>query len=53
LHRGDADLDLMYKVADQVVFLFEGRVIFFGPPADLAKSDHPHVKEFLEMDRVA
>ena len=31
------DLDLMYKVADQVVFLFEGRVIFFGPPADLAK----------------
>ena len=23
------DLDLMYKVADQVVFLFEGRVIFF------------------------
>ena len=47
------DLDLMYKVADQVVFLFEGRVIFFGPPADLAKSDHPHVREFLEMDRVA
>jgi phospholipid/cholesterol/gamma-HCH transport system ATP-binding protein len=47
------DLDLMYKVADQVVFLFEGRVIFFGPPADLAKSEHPHVREFLEMDRVA
>ena len=40
------DLDLMYKVADQVVFLFEGRVIFFGPPADLEKSDHPHVREF-------
>ena len=47
------DLDLMYKVADQVVFLFEGRVIFFGPPADLAKPDRPHVREFLEMDRVA
>src|ERR1700678_1892510 len=31
------DLDLMYKVADRVVFLFEGRVIFHGPPADLAK----------------
>jgi ABC-type transporter Mla maintaining outer membrane lipid asymmetry ATPase subunit MlaF len=28
------DLDLMYKVAGQVVFLYEGRVIFFGPPAD-------------------
>src|SRR5690242_5765856 len=35
------DLDLMYKVADRTVFLFEGGVIFFGPTADLAKSDHP------------
>jgi len=46
------DLDLMYKVADRVVFLFEGRVIYFGPVADLAKSDHPHIQEFLEMDQV-
>jgi phospholipid/cholesterol/gamma-HCH transport system ATP-binding protein len=47
------DLDLMYKVADRVVFLFEGSVIYFGPVADLGKSDHPHIQEFLEMDRVA
>ena len=46
------DLDLMYKVADRVVFLFEGKVIYFGPTADLVKSDHPHIQEFLEMDRV-
>ncbi len=46
------DLDLMYKVADRVVVLFEGRVIFFGPVADLQKSEHPHIREFLEMDRV-
>jgi len=46
------DLDLMYKVADRVVFLYEGGVIFFGPVADLVKSDHPHIQEFLEMDRV-
>jgi phospholipid/cholesterol/gamma-HCH transport system ATP-binding protein len=46
------DLDLMYKVADRVVFLYEGRVIFFGTVADLEKSDHPHIREFLEMDRV-
>jgi len=46
------DLDLMYKVADRVVFLFEGRVIFFGPVEDLKKSDHPHIQEFLELDRV-
>ena len=46
------DLDLMYKVADRVMFLFEGKAIFFGPIADLEKSDHPHIQEFLEMDRV-
>src|ERR1043166_4436136 len=34
------DLDLMYKVADRVVFLYEGGVIFFGPVAKLAGSDH-------------
>ena len=46
------DLDLMYKVADRVVFLYDGGVIFFGPTADLDKSTHPHIQEFLEMDRV-
>jgi phospholipid/cholesterol/gamma-HCH transport system ATP-binding protein len=46
------DLDLMYKVADRVVFLSEGGVVFFGPVAGLEKSDHPVIREFLEMDRV-
>jgi phospholipid/cholesterol/gamma-HCH transport system ATP-binding protein len=46
------DLDLMYKVADRVVFLYDGGVIFFGNVGDLEKSDHPHIREFLEMDRV-
>jgi phospholipid/cholesterol/gamma-HCH transport system ATP-binding protein len=46
------DLDLMYKVADHVVFLYEGKVIYFGTVEDMVKSDHPHIHEFLEMDRV-
>ena len=46
------DLDLMYKVADKVVFLFEGKVIYFGPTAEMEKSPHPHIQEFLEMDKV-
>jgi phospholipid/cholesterol/gamma-HCH transport system ATP-binding protein len=46
------DLDLMYRVADRVVVLGEGKVIFFAPPSDLEKSDHPLIREFLEMDRV-
>jgi len=46
------DLDLMYKVADRVVVLYEGGVIYFGPVSELAQSKHPHIQEFLEMDRV-
>src|SRR5262249_14124743 len=46
------DLDLMYKVADRVVVLFDSRVIYFGPVSELKQSDHPHIHEFLEMDRV-
>lgn len=45
------DLDLMRKVADRVVVLHEGRVIFFGPTQDLETSQHPHIQEFLELDR--
>jgi len=46
------DLDLMWKVADSVVFLYKGEAIYFGPISELAKSDHPHVKQFLAMDDV-
>jgi len=46
------DLDLMYKVADNVVFLYDGGVIYFGPVADLKNSPHPHIQEFLQLDRV-
>jgi phospholipid/cholesterol/gamma-HCH transport system ATP-binding protein len=46
------DLDLMRRVADAVVFLFEGKAIYFGPVSELEKSDHPHIREFLAMDRV-
>ena len=46
------DLDLMYKVADRVVFLYENHVIYFGAVKDLDRADHPHIREFLAMDRV-
>jgi len=46
------DLDLMRKVADSVMFLYKGEGIYFGPVSELEKSDHPHVKQFLAMDRV-
>ncbi len=46
------DLGLMRKVADNVIFLFDSHIIYFGPVKDLDKSEHPHIKEFLAMDRV-
>jgi phospholipid/cholesterol/gamma-HCH transport system ATP-binding protein len=46
------ELDLMRKVADQVVFLHQGRVIYFGPVGELEQSDNPHIREFLDMDRL-
>jgi ABC-type transporter Mla maintaining outer membrane lipid asymmetry ATPase subunit MlaF len=46
------DLDLMRRVADKVVVLFEGRAIYFGPVAELERSAHPHIQEFLAMDNV-
>jgi len=46
------DLDLMRKVADKVVFLHEGNIIHFGPTNELDRAEHPHIQEFLAMDRV-
>lgn len=46
------DLDLMRKVADKIVFLHEGHIIYFGSTAEIDKSEHPHIREFLAMDRV-
>ncbi|MEX2262591.1 MAG: ATP-binding cassette domain-containing protein [Bryobacteraceae bacterium] len=46
------DLDLMRRVADRVVFLHDGGVIYFGPTQEIEKADHPLIHEFLAMDRV-
>ena len=46
------DLDLMYKVADRVSGAVRRPAIYFGPVDGLEKSPHPHIQEFLAMDRV-
>src|ERR1700761_1714441 len=46
------DLDLMRKVADTVVFLYKGEAIYFGPVSKLDECKHPHVKQFLAMDKL-
>ena len=46
------DLDLMRLLADKVVFLSKGHVIFFGTTEELEASDNPDIQEFLELDKV-
>jgi phospholipid/cholesterol/gamma-HCH transport system ATP-binding protein len=46
------DMRLAKKLADRIVFLHEGRAIFFGPYKDMEKSTEPIVHEFLELDEL-
>jgi phospholipid/cholesterol/gamma-HCH transport system ATP-binding protein len=46
------DMRLAKKLADRVVFLHEGKAIFFGTYAEMEKSSEPIVKEFLELDEL-
>ncbi|MCS6952031.1 MAG: ATP-binding cassette domain-containing protein [Bryobacterales bacterium] len=46
------DLDLMRRLADRVVVLHEGQVIYFGSVSGLENAAHPHIREFLALDRV-
>lgn len=46
------DLELMRRVADKVIILHQGQIIYFGPVSELENSDHPHIEEFIAMDRV-
>ncbi len=46
------DMRLAQKLADRVVFLHEGKAIFFGPYAEMEKSAEPIVQEFLQLDEL-
>jgi phospholipid/cholesterol/gamma-HCH transport system ATP-binding protein len=46
------DMRLAKKLADRVVFLHEGKAIFFGTYAEMEKDSHPIIQEFLELDEL-
>jgi phospholipid/cholesterol/gamma-HCH transport system ATP-binding protein len=46
------DMRLAKKLADRVVFLYEGKAIFFGASAEMETSTEPIVREFLELDEL-
>jgi phospholipid/cholesterol/gamma-HCH transport system ATP-binding protein len=46
------DMRLAKKLADRVVFLYEGKAIFFGTYEELEKSPETIVHEFLDLDEL-
>src|ERR1700722_9886289 len=46
------DMRLAKKLADRLVFLHEGKSIFFGPYTEMEKSTEQIIQEFLELDEV-
>jgi ABC-type transporter Mla maintaining outer membrane lipid asymmetry ATPase subunit MlaF len=46
------DMRLAKKLADRVVFLHEGRVLFFGTYPAMEQCKEPVVQEFLELDEL-
>jgi phospholipid/cholesterol/gamma-HCH transport system ATP-binding protein len=46
------DMRLAKKLAERVMFLHEGKAIFFGPYTEMEKSTEPIIQEFLELDEL-
>jgi phospholipid/cholesterol/gamma-HCH transport system ATP-binding protein len=44
------DMALAQKVADRVIFLYEGKKVFDGPPAEMKHSEIDIVREFMHLD---
>jgi phospholipid/cholesterol/gamma-HCH transport system ATP-binding protein len=42
------DLDTAYRVADRIVMIESGRILFDGTPQDIRSCPHPSVKTFLD-----
>jgi ABC-type transporter Mla maintaining outer membrane lipid asymmetry ATPase subunit MlaF len=47
------DMRLARKLADRLVFLEEGRVVFFGNIQELDASENPVVQDFIRLDEVS
>jgi phospholipid/cholesterol/gamma-HCH transport system ATP-binding protein len=41
------DMASVYRIADRVAVLFEGKVVQYGTPDDIRRSEHPYVRQFV------
>ena len=46
------DMRLAERLADHVVFLDQGKVIFYGTPSEMDRSHERIVRQFLQLDRM-
>jgi phospholipid/cholesterol/gamma-HCH transport system ATP-binding protein len=46
------DMRLAEKLADRIVFLHEGRAVFQGTSEEMAQSQEPIVRQFLQLDEL-
>src|SRR5246127_479151 len=46
------DMRLAQKLADRVLFLHEGKPLYFGPMKDMTESNDPVLRQFLELDEL-
>lgn len=45
------DIPAALLLADQIAFLHEGQIVFWGTPHEFRESDHPAIKSFLDAER--
>ncbi|HJX01289.1 MAG TPA: ATP-binding cassette domain-containing protein [Terriglobales bacterium] len=46
------DMRLAQKLADRVLFLHEGKALYFGTMKGMSESDDPVLRQFLELDEL-
>jgi len=45
------DIASAYKIADKMAMIYEGRIIFFGTPAEIRASRNPYIQQFIRGQR--
>ena len=45
------DMESTFRTAHRVAMLHQGRILAFGPPEEVARSDDPEVRRFVEAGR--
>jgi len=45
------DMASAYRIADKIAMIFEGKIIFFGTPAEIRASRNPYIQQFIRGQR--